>query len=158
MSSLGALVGQPVIARDSAERMGTVDGVVLDPTAHSIVAVQLGAKKSSRFVGWEQINAVGVDAVMVSSAADVREAQGPLEERAAAGIASLLCKLVLGDGGDALGTVDDVEFDQTTGIVQLLRTGDEQVDGERIIGIGSYAVVINTDLAEATDQRGGAHE
>jgi len=150
MSSLRALVGQPVIARESADRLGAVDGVVIDPEARRVVAVQLGANKSCRFVGWDEISAIGPDAVMVSSSAGVRETEGPLEERAAAGNAGLLGKRLLDDAGDELGTVDDVEFDDTTGVVEHLRAGDEPIAGERIIGIGSYAVVVSVDVGGDT--------
>lgn len=144
MSSLRALLGQPVIASDTAERLGSVDGIVIDPRARKVLALQLGANKSSRFVGWDDINAIGADAVMVSLAQSAREAHGPLEERVAAGVAAVLTKLLLDAGGDALGTVDDLEFDETTGTVHHLDAGGQQVAGERIIGIGAYAVVVSS--------------
>ncbi len=145
MSSLRALLGQPVIARDTADRLGTLDGIVFDPETGRVVAVQLGVHKSSRFIRWDDITAVGSDAIMVSSADSARGAHGSLEERAAAGIAGLLDKRVLDDRGDQLGTVDDLEFHETTGIIDGLRVGDQQVDGERLIGIGSYAIVASAD-------------
>jgi sporulation protein YlmC with PRC-barrel domain len=149
MSSLRALLGQPVIARDSADRIGTLDGIIFDPQSRKVVAVQVGSKKSSRFIRWDDISAVGSDAIMVSSADSAGEAQGPLEERAAAGIASVLDKRVLDDRGDELGTISDVDFDETAGTIEDLRVGDQQVSGERLIGIGSYAVVVNADNPSA---------
>ncbi len=145
MTSLRALLGQPVIARDTADRVGTLDGIVLDPETGKVVAVQLGAKKSSRFIRWDDISAIGSDAIMVSNADSVRDARGSLEERAAAGIASLLDKRVLDDRGDELGTVDDLELNKTTGIINELRVGDVHVAGERLIGIGSYAIVASAE-------------
>jgi sporulation protein YlmC with PRC-barrel domain len=145
MSSLRALLGQPVIARDTADRVGTLDGIVLDPETGKVVAVQLGVNKSSRFIRWDDISAFGSDAIMVLYADSARGADDSLEERAAAGIASLLDKRVLNDHGDELGTVDDLEFDETTGTIDGLRIGDSQVDGERLIGIGSYAIVASAD-------------
>jgi sporulation protein YlmC with PRC-barrel domain len=145
MSSLRALLGQPVIARDTADRVGTLDGIVLDPETGKVTALQLGVNKSSRFIRWDDISAIGSDAIMVSNADSARGAQGSLEERAAAGIASLLDKRVLDDRGDQLGTVDDLELDETTGTISGLRVGDQQVAGQRLIGIGSYAIVATAE-------------
>jgi sporulation protein YlmC with PRC-barrel domain len=145
MSSLRALLGQPVIARDTADRVGTLDGIVIHPETRKVVAVQLGANTSSRFIRWDDISAIGSDAIMVSHADSAHGAHSSLEERAAAGIVSLLDKRVLDDRGDELGTVDDLEFDETTGIINGLRVGDRQVTGQRLIGIGSYAIVASAD-------------
>ncbi|MET0919958.1 MAG: PRC-barrel domain-containing protein [Acidimicrobiia bacterium] len=145
MSSLSALIGQDVIARDTATRLGTADGVVVDAETRRIVAVQLGTKKSSRFVSWEQIRGIGTDAVIIESADAPHDADGPLEARAAGGHASMLGKLVLDDDGDALGTVDDVAFNESTGTVDGVRVADRDLDGDRLLGIGSYAVVVRSD-------------
>lgn len=145
MTSLRALLGQPVVAGDTADRVGTLDGIVLDPETGKVVAVQLGANKSSRFIRWDDISSVGSDAIMASHADSARAAQSSLEERAAAGIASLLDKRVLDDHGDELGTVDDLELDETTGTINGLRVGDQHVVGQRLIGIGSYAIVVTAD-------------
>jgi sporulation protein YlmC with PRC-barrel domain len=151
MTSLRALLGQPVIARDTADRVGTLDGVVIDPETGKVVAVQLGAKKSSRFIRWDDVSAVGSDAIMITHADSARDAHGSLEERAAAGIVSLLDTRMLDDRGDELGTVDDLEFDETTGTINGLHVGDQQVAGDRLIGIGSYAIVATADALTDDD-------
>ena len=51
-------------------------------------------------------------------------------------------KRILSSAGDELGEVDDVEFDPESGQIQPLIAGNQDIAGERLIGIGSYAVVV----------------
>lgn len=145
MTSLRALIGKPVIARDTADRLGSLDGIVVDPEDAQVVAIQLGANTSSRFLTWNALSAVGGDAIIVESASSAHEAMGTHEERAAAGIGSLLGKRLLDSSGDEHGTLDDLEFDDATGAVDELRAGGQHVAGSRLLGIGSYAVVVSTE-------------
>jgi uncharacterized protein YrrD len=142
VSSLRALLGRPVVATDSAEQLGVVDGVVVDPLQRRIVAVQLGGK-GGRFVSWGDVRSVGSDAVMVSSSSAPREARDPWEQRAAAGVTMAPGTRLLDDGGDELGVVDDVEFDASTGALEALAVGDATVPSDRLRGVGSYAVVVD---------------
>jgi len=141
MSSLRALLRRPVVATDTAEQLGVVEGVVVDPAQRRILAVHLGAKTDT-FVSWDDVHSVGSDAVMVSSSAAARAPRGPFEERAAAGVHIAPGKRLLDDGGDELGEVDDVEFDDSTGAVEGLSVGDTTVTSDRLRGVGSYAVVV----------------
>ena len=45
-------------------------------------------------------------------------------------------------GGDDIGTVDDVEFDADTGAITSLLLSSGDVSGARLVGVGSYAVVV----------------
>jgi sporulation protein YlmC with PRC-barrel domain len=51
-------------------------------------------------------------------------------------------KRVLTEGGDGLGTVNDVEFDPADGSIRAILTGTEEIAGPRMLGLGSYAVVV----------------
>jgi sporulation protein YlmC with PRC-barrel domain len=145
MTTLRALLGRAVLTRDTAERVGAADGVVIDPDDRRVVAVQLGTRKSSRFVTWDDIGAIGDDAIMVDSASAVREPDTNLEHRLASGATSVLGKRLLDDDGDEVGTVDDVAFDDTTGVLQHLRVADAEIPSDRLLGIGAYAVVVHAD-------------
>jgi hypothetical protein len=57
----------------------------------------------------------------------------------------LLGKRVLSTGGDDLGKVDDVEFDPGTGTITALLLPGGEVAGIRLVGVGSYAVVLQAD-------------
>ena len=54
----------------------------------------------------------------------------------------MLGKRVLATSGDELGKVKDVEFDPATGDVLALLLDEGASPGERLIGVGSYAVVV----------------
>ncbi|MFC7754785.1 PRC-barrel domain-containing protein [Tsukamurella soli] len=56
-----------------------------------------------------------------------------------------LGKRLLDTNGDELGRVDDVEFDPRSGDVTALVLADGRVPGTRLVGIGSYAVVVQHD-------------
>jgi sporulation protein YlmC with PRC-barrel domain len=49
---------------------------------------------------------------------------------------------VLTEHGHFLGKVRDVEFDPANGRITSLMLKEAFVDGERLLGIGSYAVVV----------------
>ena len=55
---------------------------------------------------------------------------------------NLLGKRMLTDAGVELGQVDDVEFDPESGSVDYLISADDRVAGYRLIGCGSYAVIV----------------
>jgi|1185.fasta_scaffold75336_2 sporulation protein YlmC with PRC-barrel domain len=150
MTSLRAALGIPVIATDTAERLGQTAGVAVDPEGGRITAVHLGGTKgSARFVPWDRITAFGADAVMVDGQGAAREATGAAEERVANGHGDILDKRTLTEIGDDVGTVDDIEFDPDDGRVEDLKVGELVVPGERLLGIGSYAVVVRADDGEA---------
>jgi len=145
-----------VVATDTAEQLGSVDAVVVDPAQQRIVALQLGAK-SARFLSWVDVRTVGEDAVMATAASATRDPQGPLEERVAAGVAVKLGQRVLDDGGDELGALDDVEFDGATGTVEHLTVADANIPSDRLRGVGSYALVVARERVGESRERTGMY-
>jgi uncharacterized protein YrrD len=145
MTSFAALKGRAVIAHDTAERIGTVEGLVVDPGAHRILALHVGGKKSSgEFVSWGDVASIGDDAVMTSTSS-TRPAAGDVEERVAHGVSLELGMRTLADVGDVLGDLDDVSFDADSGSIESLRVADRTISGDHLLGIGSYAVVVRQD-------------
>ena len=55
---------------------------------------------------------------------------------------TLVGKQVLTTAGYRIGTISDVDFDPTTGAITALLLGEQSIDGRRLIGAGSYAVII----------------
>ena len=41
-----------------------------------------------------------------------------------------------------MGTLDDIDFDETTGHIQRLIMAGQDIPGERLLGAGTYAIVI----------------
>ncbi len=143
MTSLRSALGHPVVATANAEQLGQTSGIAVDPATARIVALHVsGSKGSAQFVSWEHVTSFGADAVMVHDPDSVRETNGPFEQRVADGDGDLLGKRTLTDSGDEIGAVDDVEFDPTDGRIESLQVAGEAIAAGRLLGIGSYAVVV----------------
>jgi uncharacterized protein YrrD len=136
--------GRKVVSTDDAETVGRVEAFVIDAGQRAIVGLRLAKVRGDRpFVSWSDLQAFGTDAVTVPSAGVLRPASGEAEERAASKGLQPVGKLVLSDLGSALGKVEDVEFDEGSGALVGFDLGDAgPVGSDRLLGIGSYAVVV----------------
>ncbi|MEO7555813.1 MAG: PRC-barrel domain-containing protein [Acidimicrobiales bacterium] len=133
--------GRKVVSTSSAETVGKVDGFVVDPQQRRIVAVEVKKTASGDTLMWSAVVGFGADAVTVADAHAITERSDDIA--ALAGKEHRLKgKRILSGAGDVLGHVDDVEFDPESGQIQALITGERDVAGERLMGIGSYAVVV----------------
>ncbi|HVL93803.1 MAG TPA: PRC-barrel domain-containing protein, partial [Acidimicrobiales bacterium] len=65
-----------------------------------------------------------------------------VQRRRRAGGVDLPGRRVLTERGRELGAVADVEFDPATGAVTAVLVGQTTVAGDRLIGLGSYALVV----------------
>ncbi|MCU1456871.1 MAG: uncharacterized protein JWL73_963 [Actinomycetia bacterium] len=149
MSSFRHAHAIPVMSKASAEKVGQIKHFVVDATTRKITSAQIdGNKKHGVMVSWDDIQAVGDDAVIVESDAVLRDAANETEERAARGELVMLDKRVLDDQGDELGLVQDVVFDPATGEIEAINVGREIVEGDRLLGVGSYAVVVQAFRAD----------
>ncbi len=135
-------VGRQVVSTSTAATVGKVDEFVVDPQRQAVVAVLLKKADSGSTLAWSDIAAFGADAVTVASADNLTE---PTPE-----IASLtgkdhqlIGKRVLSTAGDDLGKVTDVDFDPATGSITNLLLPGAEIVGARLIGVGSYAVVVH---------------
>ncbi len=137
-------MGRAVVARDTAETAGQVHGAVVDVGSRRITAIQVGKGHKAQLADWSAITGVGPDAIVVDSEAGFRSAQGEREQRIVKGDIALLGGRVLTDRGDALGTLDDVEFDENTGEVVALVCGDTSVPAARLRSVGGFAIVVAT--------------
>jgi len=135
-------LGRPVMARDTAEALGPLHGVVVDAGERRVTAVQVGKGHKGRLVDWSAITGMGPDAVVVDAEASLRAASGEREERFLKGDLPLLGHRVLNDAGDVLGALDDVELDETTGALVSLLAGGETIAASRLRSLGSYALVV----------------
>lgn len=134
-----------VVGTEDAAQVGRVKRFVVSPTDQQVSAVVLDKtpNKKESLLDWSELQSFGRDAVTVRSAEVFRAPHGQDEELAAKGKLDLLGKPVLTERGDGLGEVQDVDFDAETGHVTALQTSKEEVRGNRILGIGTYAVVVS---------------
>ncbi|MEU1328616.1 hypothetical protein [Streptomyces sp. NPDC005865] len=151
MMLLSQTVGRPVVSASDAAHVGTVAGLVVEPGGASgaggaggaggavVTAVRLdGVKGGGDVVAWADVHAVGPDAVVVEAATAARFTSADSSERQ-----NLLGKRLLTELGDAAGTLADVAFDPASGRIDMLYgSRGDRIPGDRLLGVGSYAVVI----------------
>ena len=137
--------GRKVVNLEDAETLGRVDRYVVDPSKRAVVALRLSKVKGDAcFLSWTDLHAFGADAVTVSKASCLRPAADEAEERAASNELQVIGKLVLTQSGTALGKDVDVEVDPGSGTIVALDLGEAgTVAGDRIIGLGSYALIVS---------------
>jgi uncharacterized protein YrrD len=106
-------------------------------------------------VSWSDLQGFGNDAVIVPSAGVLRLASSEAEERATSKAFQPIGKPVLSEWGTVLGKVADVDFDGESGALVGFDLGDAGlVAGDRLLGLGSYAVVVQeVPPGEATPGR-----
>jgi sporulation protein YlmC with PRC-barrel domain len=133
--------GRKVVSTSTAETVGKIDGFVVDPATRSVIAVELKKTDSGDTLLWPDIFGFGADAVTVTGTDKIREATPQVTELTGKHH-HLLAKRVLSALGDELGKVQDIEFDPESGQLTSLIVNDQPIDGGRLLGVGSYAVVV----------------
>lgn len=130
--------GHKVISTETAETVGKVSGFVVDAVTAKVLGLHL--KKTDGDVDllpWDNLVGFGPDAVTVASVTALVKAGPETKDRA-----DVLGALVLSEHGVALGEVKDVDFDPADGTVTALLTKQAEVAGDRMVGLGSYALVV----------------
>jgi len=134
--------GNPVMDTSTATAVGKVQAPIIDPVVQRVVGFRVKQSKGSGdVVLWDALAGIGPDALTVDSAGRLGPPSPELKARAGRKF-DLLGRIVLSENGHELGKVKDVEFDPADGRVTSLLLKDAFVDGERLLGIGSYAVVV----------------
>ncbi len=132
--------GRSVVGLTTAETLATVTGLALAAHPARIAALRVKAKGHGTVITWQHVQAFGPDAVTVRSAEDVQaEADVPVR---ADKHHDPLGRRVLTETGHDLGPVEDIEFDEASGHIRRLITADQDIDGDRLLGAGSHAVVV----------------
>jgi uncharacterized protein YrrD len=134
-----------VVNTSTATRVARVDGFVVLPGPARVALLRLGkVSGAGTLLAWEDVQGFGPDAVTVATDAVIRPARNAVEQRAEDNDLEVIGKRVLTERGMELGPVSDVDFDPETGAVTSLITKDETIAGSRLIGLGSYAVVVSS--------------
>ncbi|MGH3776623.1 MAG: PRC-barrel domain-containing protein [Pseudonocardiaceae bacterium] len=133
-----------VVNTTTATRVARVDGFVVLPGPARVALLRLSkVSGAGTLLAWGDLQGFGPDAVTVATDAVIRPAHDALEQRAEDNDLEILGKRVLTERGLELSTVTDVDFDPETGAVTTLITKTETIAGERLIGLGGYAVVVS---------------
>jgi sporulation protein YlmC with PRC-barrel domain len=151
VTALRELIGRRVVSGGTAEALGDIDGALVDATSHQVTHLYVRHGRSDTFVGWNEIDAVGPDAVVLGADVTPHAPQNDREKSAASGKLTILGKRVLDDLGFAHGEVADLDFDAETGAVTSLTVEDATLPPESLLGIGAYAVVIRAPAEASAD-------
>ena len=134
-----------VVSTATATRVARVDGFVVLPGPTRVALLRLGkVSGAGTLLSWDDVQGFGPDAVTVATDAVIRPARDALEQRAEDNDLDILGKRVLSEHGTELGMITDVDFDPETGAVTTWITKSETIDGQRMIGLGGYAVVVSS--------------
>jgi sporulation protein YlmC with PRC-barrel domain len=146
--------GRRVVSISTAETLGQVDEFLVDPGRRAVVAIHLKKAKGGNTLLWPDILAFGADAVTVSGPEKIAQAAGDVALLAGKDH-RLVGKRVLTTAGEELGEVADVDIDHEFGTVTSVLLHEGALEGERLVGVGSYAVVVK---ATATNREDGGPE
>jgi uncharacterized protein YrrD len=137
--------GRKVVSSSTASTVGKVSRFVVDPATRAVVAVELRKTQDGDVLRWSDITAFGADAVTVTDADMIGD--GGERVKALSGKSHrVLGKRVLTSTGDELGKVDDVDFDPASGaLTAILVDKGPEVPAGRLLGVGSYAVVVRDE-------------
>ena len=143
MIRLSEVKGRRVMARDNAQVVGTIRRLHLDVETARIIGAELeAAVDHDTIVEWPAVVAIGDDALMIENASDRRAPLDEVEQAFLAGEFDLPGKLVLDDTGNALGPLLDLAYDEKTGRVTELFVRDHVIPVDRMVALGSYALII----------------
>lgn len=141
--------GRKIVSLATAETVGTLGEFVVDPRTQRVVALSVSKSKNGDTLPWAGIESFGPDAVTVADDTRVAGADREIAELSGKDHA-FLGKRVLASNGDELGKVDDVDFDPGSGVLMSIAVvpGGE-ISAERLLGVGSYAVVVEAEKPSA---------
>jgi sporulation protein YlmC with PRC-barrel domain len=134
-------LGLPVISAADATTLGKVADLTIDAPGAAIAALRLsGASGRTDVLAWNAVESVGKDAVIARPPVATDPVRGALPAHHHA-----LGSRVLTEHGTEHGTVKDIAFDPATGRILTLYTALGEISGTRLLGLGSYAVVVRTE-------------
>jgi len=156
--------GLLVITRDSGQKLGKVEDLVLDRQGSRILGILLdeaGWFKEAKVVAWPSFRAVGLDAVIIDNEASVKKAsEVPEMSEVLEGGNVLIGVRVSTTDGRELGKIEDFYFDPETGMVKgfelsggkgrsFLPTPPSFETGKDVAFVDPSVVETITDLKEA---------
>jgi uncharacterized protein YrrD len=109
------LRGLAVVSLHQAEKLGSIDDVLVDIANHRLAGVTLkgGLFRGDTMIAWSNMRTIGQDAVMV----DVQDADDKKLSEGLVRFSDLRGRKVVTDDGELAGTIDSLDFDTETGSV-----------------------------------------
>ncbi|MFF1450435.1 PRC-barrel domain-containing protein [Streptomyces sp. NPDC058274] len=133
--------GLPVVTLGEADEIGVVKSLAIDAEAglvtHARISGARGRKETA--LDWSAFHAFGPDAALVRS-----DTAPDTATQAASTPHDVLRARVLTEDGDERGTVKDIAFDPGTGRIETIYTALGEIPGDRLLGLGDYALVVRS--------------
>jgi sporulation protein YlmC with PRC-barrel domain len=131
--------GLPVVTLGEANELGVVRSLTIDVVSGLVAQVRLSQSRGRKEIAidWSALHVIGPDAILVRSGTALDTAPPPAP-------VDILGIRVLTEDGDERGTVRDMAFDPVTGRVEKLCTALGDIPGDRLVGLGDYALVVRT--------------
>lgn len=142
-TTLRSCYGRSIVSRESAVHLGNLEHYILNVAQGAINALATTSGKQTLLLDWRNITSFGPDAIVVSSAADLRPAGDERENQFISGELALIGKTVLSDQGNRLGTLDDASFDEASGLLTALHVDGQHIPIAALRGHGNYAVMVS---------------
>lgn len=155
------LLGRLVLDRKTAEEVGRVDRLWLDPKAHQIVGMTCLSglvKISQHRLTWSQIEVIGAEGILVQMIEGVKPEKPSTVE-------TEVGQEVWTDQGSCIGTLTDYRFDPETGdVVDYLFTpngwrgiqeGSYRLLPQALISMSDKRVIIPASAAQTAEPHGG---
>ena len=172
-----SLIGLKVISHDNGEELGSVKDLIFDHDSNQALALLLSDKDlfgliDAQIVPWEQIETVGDDAVVVSSAnAKIKAGNYPQVKRIMDRDTALAGTKMYTTQGKYLGTLGDVSIDPKTGHIEGYEVSDgmvkDTISGKRYVSsneqiqlgrdVAFVPPVVGADLEAQKQEPGGLH-
>lgn len=154
------LLGMPLVAVDRGVRLGTIQGVELDPNIGRLRYVRVKAedRRPDGVVPWEALRAIGRDAVTVDSPLALQETIPGVDcDRV---ISHFGDRPVVTESGTRIGHVTSYEFDPVTGAITAYRVSpgglvnrligrDVEFTQDFVRSVGVDAVIVSDELLSA---------
>ncbi len=145
-------LGREVVDTSTAVAVGRIDALVVDARASSIAGFVIG----DQVVSWSATGGIGSDALTISGTDTLHFPGSATEQGAVDGRTRPLDKPVLTEDGYGLGDLANIEFDPATGAIEQLILPDDHLAGSRLLGVGSFAVVVSSaDRSSSNGDLGG---
>lgn len=142
MIRISNLRGQRVLARSTAQLVGSIGQLLVEPASGRVVAAGVeGVVGTATILPWDSVTAIGPDAVMVDSAEQLTE-PGTRPLGFVTDLYAFNGRPLLTDQGDSMGRLEDVELDEASGRVVALLVPGRSVPLERFVALGPDAVIV----------------
>ncbi|MDH2388873.1 PRC-barrel domain-containing protein [Streptomyces sp. HNM0663] len=141
---LSQILGLGVVSVTTAETVGSVSACTVAASPARVTGLRLKTRgRGGHVLTWDNIRSVGADAVTVRSLDKIVAEKDAEDDGATDKSHDPMGRAVLTEAGAFRGAVADIDFDEDDGRILRLITDDEEIPGERLLGAGSYAVVVS---------------